>query len=306
MGKCVRCGKRGFFLRISKEGLCLDCVKAVAEEKCIAEERRLAEEAAEKKCIEEELELKRRLEREAYLRRLEEEERQFDEMVANIKHISIGISPVLAPKILVKDQAPITYSTITKKTPRDKLGNFVVIDTETTGLRPVSCEIIDIAAVRFRNYVPVEKVSMLLSTKKPIPPEATEINHITDEMVAGQPCFQQIALALVDFIGNDNLVGHNLPFDLSFIIRYGADVTKTKRKYYDTLDIARKTIKKARKKYDKELDYYYTDPESDGIEDYKLTTLCGWYGILNPDAHRAESDAIATGLLLKELADDRR
>ena len=295
MPKCTKCGKRGLFLKLTKEGFCLDCVKAIEEEQRIAEQKRLKQE-------------KERREREAREKEredaLQRKYQQYDEMLSNITTCELIIADEPAKIIFAKDQKEIAYSSITKKTPREKLGNFVVIDTETTGLK-LTCEIIDIAAIRFRNYKPVEKVSMLLSSKRPIPAEATAINGITNEMVSGQPCFQEIAKSLVDFIGKDNIVGHNLPFDLSFIIRYGADVTQDKRKYYDTLEIARKTIKKAKQKWDKEFEFYYVDLDEDGVENYKLETLCDWYGIINTQSHRAENDALATGFLLQKLAEDR-
>lgn len=77
MGKCARCGKRGLFLRISKEGLCPDCMRAfVAELERRAEQRRAAEEAAERERIEAGIVLKKHLEQEAYRRKLEKEESQ--------------------------------------------------------------------------------------------------------------------------------------------------------------------------------------------------------------------------------------
>ncbi|MBD5162955.1 MAG: 3'-5' exonuclease [Oscillibacter sp.] len=184
--------------------------------------------------------------------------------------------------------------------------NFVVQDTETTGLKCSSDEIIDIAAIRFRNFQPVDKFSMLLAPKKSIPERITAINHITDEMVAGCPCFQQVALSLVEFIGDDNIVGHNLPFDLKFIVHYGADVTTKKRKYYDTLALAQKTVKKVKMKWDKELEVYMEDDESEGISNYKLETLCSYFDIINRNAHRAEGDALATGMLFHKLAEIRK
>ncbi len=241
---------------------------------------------------------------EEYQKRLKEKIDHYNSMVAKIKPYEPTISSTMAPIVLKKDLPTITYSSITKKSSKDSLGNYVVVDTETTGLHPSSCEIIDIAAIRFRDYIPVEKFSMLLSSKKPIPEEATQVNGITNDMIAEQPKFQQVAESFLAFIKNDNLVGHNLPFDLSFIMRYGADVTREKRKYFDTLEIARKTIKPAKKKWDREFEMYETDPFS-GVEDYKLKTLCIWYAIENPDIHRAESDAIATGLLFKRLVEER-
>jgi len=132
------------------------------------------------------------------------------------------------------------------------------------------------------------------------------INHITLDMVEGRPTFGQVAESLLSFIGNDNIVGHNLEFDLKFIVKGGADVTAQKRKYYDTLDIAQRTLKKVRKKWDKDLESFEEDYDSDyDVEDYKLGTLCDYYGIINTESHRAEGDAIAAGELLRHLADDR-
>lgn len=229
----------------------------------------------------------------------------YDAMLASIQEYPIVVSSNKAKKIAASFINDLTYSTITKKSDIKKLGDFVVLDTETTGLKYSSNEIIDIAAIRFRGFRPIEKFSTLLTPIKSIPKEVTAINHITDEMVKGKPCFQQVAASLIDFIGDDNIVGHNLQFDLKYIVHYGADVSVKKRKYYDTLTIAKKTIKKVKMKWDKELEDYIEDYDSDGVPDYKLETLCAYFGIINIDAHRAESDAIATGLLFQKLAEIR-
>lgn len=230
----------------------------------------------------------------------------YNAMVSAIEAHEIQIAEKAAPKLNLDALADVTYSTITKKTKLDGLGNFVVIDTETTGLNVTGGEIIEIAAVRFRDFKPTCKFTSLLSPRKPIPEKITEITGITDEMVAGYPKFQQIAVALVDFIGEDNLVGHNLPFDLKFILKYGADPTTKKRKYYDTLAIAEKTLKKIKYKYDKEFDCYMENFDGNyDVVDYKLETLCQYYGITFPNGHRAEVDAISAGLLFEKLVQTR-
>lgn len=225
----------------------------------------------------------------------------YDKLMASIRNCPLMISPKPAKKMAASFINDLKYANITKTTNLKKLGNYVTIDTETTGLHYSSDEIIDIAAIRFRDFYPVAKFSFLLAPKKPIPEEATKINHITNEMVEGQPNFQQVAEALLRFIGDDDLVGHNLPFDLKFIVHYGADVTTTKRKYYDTLALSQKNIKKERQKWDKELEAYVSDIYSEGVSDYKLKTLCFYLGIINKDAHRAESDAMAAGMLFQKL-----
>ena len=60
-------------------------------------------------------------------------------------------------------------------------------------------------------------------------------------------------------------------------------------------------------KWDKEYGEYVINDNYDyDVEDYKLTTLCDYYGIRdNTFAHRALPDALATGLLFKKLAQDK-
>ena len=224
----------------------------------------------------------------------------------NLPKVDISISEVEAKKRSVSEVADIGFSNITKKTPRSKLGNFVVFDTETTGLSPVQAEIVEISAIRFRDFEPVEAFTTLCRPKKGISEEAAKINGINAEMVADKPTFGQVALAFQNFIGSDNLVAHNLQFDLKFIVKHGVDVTAENRKYYDTLYIAQHTLKKAKQKWDKELGFYMTDYGSDyDVENYKLGTLCYYYGIPLYGAHRALADCLATGLLFKHLAKDR-
>lgn len=215
----------------------------------------------------------------------------FSEVLDSLPEAEITISDAPAPELPGNE---ITYSTVTKKTPRDKLGDFVVIDTETTGLS-LRASIVEIAAIRFRGFQPVEKFTTLCSPKGKISEEASKINGITEDMVAGKPQFAFIAASLQAFIGKGNLVGHNLPFDMKFITKYGVDTTLVKRKYYDTLEIAKHTLKKWREGSDAYYDVY----------DYKLDTLCDYYHIPFFGAHRAQADCYATGQLLEHLAKDR-
>lgn len=216
---------------------------------------------------------------------------EFVQVLETLPEAEILISEAPAPEL---PPAEISYSTITKRTPRDKLGNFVVIDTETTGLS-IRASIVEIAAIRFRGFRPVEKFTTLCHPKGKISEDASKINGITEEMVAGKPPFSCIAAGLQAFIGKDDIVGHNLPFDMKFITKYGVDTTLSKRKYYDTLEIAKHTLKKWREGSEAYYDVF----------DYKLSTLCDYYHIPFFGAHRALADCYATGMLLERLAKDR-
>lgn len=206
----------------------------------------------------------------------------------------------------VSETYEIPFSNVTARTNLEKLGNFVSIDVETTGLYPSKSEIIEVAAVRFRNFEAVEKFCTLCAPKRGINEEAQRINGITAEMVDGKPLFGQIAESLQSFIGADNLVAHNLDFDLKFIVKHGVDVRAENRKYYDTLELAQRKIKKVREKWDKELECYMPVAGDYGIDNYKLGTLCFWYGIPYYGSHRALADAYVVGAVLKNLAMENR
>lgn len=179
-----------------------------------------------------------------------------------------------------------SISGISKNTNREKLGQFVVIDTETTGLHCVQNQIVELTAIRFRDWKPVEIFTTLINPGNHIPEDATRIHGITDEMVKDAPKIGEVIKSFDSFLGSDNLLGHNISFDLGFLDMAGSEYSDTKRKYYDTLTLAQY------------LDLY--------VDNNKLTTLCDHYYIRdNSTAHRSASDALATGLLFDRLVEQK-
>ena len=233
-------------------------------------------------------------------------EAAFGQMLDGIPSAEIVIAEKPVQPRHVSEAYEVPFTNVTARTNLEKLGNFVSIDVETTGLSPSKSEIIEVAAVRFRNFEAVEKFCTLCYPKHGINEEAKRINGITEEMVEGKPLFGQIAESLQNFIGSDNLVAHNLDFDLKFIVKHGVDVLAEKRKYYDTLELAQRKIKKQRQKWDKELGCYMPADDDYGIADYKLGSLCFWYGIPYYGKHRALADAYVVGTVLKNLAMENR
>ena len=232
----------------------------------------------------------------------------FKTILDSIPPCEITLTDEKYKKLSVSDlEDAVKYSSITTKTSMDRIGCFVVVDTETTGLSSAKDRIIEVAAIRFEDWEPVEKFQTLLNPNMEIPYEATLINGITDDMVEGAPSFNQVIDSLATFIGKSNLVGHNLPFDLKFLYHYGLDFTKEKRKYYDTCEIAKTVLKKPKKKWDKDYEEYVTNYDCDyDVEDYKLSTLCDYYQLRDDSfAHRALSDAYATGMLFRRLVREK-
>ena len=160
---------------------------------------------------------------------------------------------------------------------------YVAFDLETTGLNPVSNAIVEIGAVFVENGVIKKEYHQLVNPGCPMPPDASAVNHITDEMLSGQPAIHQVLPAFLSFVGDDILAAHNASFDMKFLAqacmrnRFRIPVG-----FFDTMTLAR----------------YW--PES---EDKKLVSLCDAAGVEIEHAHRALDDARAVvGLISASFA----
>ena len=179
-------------------------------------------------------------------------------------------------------------------------GNFIAIDTETTGICCSNSEIIEVGAVRFNNWEPVAEFSTLIKPKGEIPYRITEITGINMSMVQNSPYFEEILEQLGEFIGEMPVVGHNLKFDLGFLKSQGLDIEANGNECIDTLHLSKK-IKGPTSTWDpilKRRVYNYSGCE---VIDHKLGTMCRYFKISLDNAHRAADDAKAAGLLLKAL-----
>jgi DNA polymerase-3 subunit epsilon len=97
---------------------------------------------------------------------------------------------------------------------------FIAFDTETTGTSPDSDRIVTAAAVHFREGQPIASRSWLLRVDVPIPPRATEVHGITDEMSQGQGIDQATALAEIQsFLTSSGvaLIAFNSSFDVAML-----------------------------------------------------------------------------------------
>jgi len=95
---------------------------------------------------------------------------------------------------------------------------IVVLDTETTGLKPyLGHRVVEIAAVRLENWQRVGEFSRLIQPERPMDPGAAAINGIYDRDLVGQPIFADVAAELAAFLDGALLVAHNAAFDAGFV-----------------------------------------------------------------------------------------
>ena len=104
-------------------------------------------------------------------------------------------------------------------TPLSEL-EYVVLDTETTGLRPSQGDrIVSLSAVRIRGgkVVAGSVFHTLVNPGRPIPPESVKFHGIDDEAVKDAPSLAEVLPRFYEFVGKAVLVAHNAAFDKKFL-----------------------------------------------------------------------------------------
>jgi len=120
----------------------------------------------------------------------------------------------------------------------------IVLDTETTGLDPAEGHrVIEIGCVELINYLPTGRVyHTYVNPERDVPAEASAISGIKTDFLKPFPIFSKIVDEFLSFLGDDQLVIHNAPFDLKFL---NAEFERLNRPHLpshratDTLKIAR-------------------------------------------------------------------
>ena len=157
---------------------------------------------------------------------------------------------------------------------------FVVIDLETTGLKPGSAAITEIAAVQVKNGQFGEKFHSLVNPGRRVPPGVSRLTGITDDMLRDQPRIEEVFPQLHAFLGSAALVAHNVDFDLSFL-------NFDSRRLFSTplLNPSLCTLRLARRLLS-------------GLRSRSLDAVAASLGVSCPDRHRALGDAHITAEVL--------
>jgi DNA polymerase III subunit epsilon len=154
---------------------------------------------------------------------------------------------------------------------------FVVLDLETTGLRPGGDRITEVGAVKVRGGEVIGELQTLVHPGRAIPPAVTAVTGITDAMVRDAPRIGSVLPTVLAFLGDAVLVAHNATFDVAFLRAateehgYGAFEPTV----VDTARLARRLV-------------------ADEVRDRRLGTLARHFASRTVPDHRALHDARAT------------
>ncbi len=151
---------------------------------------------------------------------------------------------------------------------------IAVVDLETTGFRPQSDRVVEIAVVTLSlpDLSICDEFDTLLNPERDI--GAQHIHGISPDMVVGAPTFREVAAILAEHVHGAVLVCHNTGFDIPFLAH---EFTRAGGIFHP--GTPRCTLAATRQ---------------------KLSVACRDHGIPLPSAHSALADARATALLARK------
>lgn len=95
----------------------------------------------------------------------------------------------------------------------------IVLDTETTGLDPVSGHrVVEIGCIELVNHIRTGNYfHCYLNPERDMPREAEAVHGLSADFLKDKPLFRAIAKSFLEFIGDAPLVIHNAGFDMKFL-----------------------------------------------------------------------------------------
>ena len=175
----------------------------------------------------------------------------------------------------------------TAKSPRELLEelNFCVIDLETTGGNHENDQIIEIGMVKIEKLEIVDEKNLLIDPEIDIPEFIQKLTSIKQKDIQGCPTITDVIDEILDFIGDDIIVAHNISFDLPFM---NSVLRRLGRPELENKSLCTNVMTK------------HMIPE---IMSSNLTYMSQLFEIDHNNAHRAYDDALATAKLLLKYLD---
>src|SRR4051812_2789 len=122
--------------------------------------------------------------------------------------------------------------------------DYVVVDLETTGLRPGTSQICEIGAVRVCGFEIESEFETLVNPGIPMGPGVSSLTGLTDRQLRTAPPPPIAVRRFLDFAGDAVLVAHNARFDLAFLDRETERLTGSRiaAPVVDTVPLARRLL----------------------------------------------------------------
>lgn len=214
-----------------------------------------------------------------------------------LRHVPAGLARSLLDEVVDGD-ARLVWSgdSVRLATPPGhdlalERATYVVVDLETTGLRPGSSRICEIGAVRVRDLELAETFQTLANPGMPLGRAVSALTGLSDSALRrAQPASTAVRRFLA-FAGDAVLVAHNARFDLAFLDRETERLTgkRLAGPVVDTVALARRVL-------------------AGRASRASLASLAHFLGTATRPCHRALPDATATAeilLVLIGLAQER-
>ena len=163
--------------------------------------------------------------------------------------------------------------------------NWVVLDTETTGLEAYVDEVIQIAVVGSQGEILLDQ---LIKPLQAIPEHVTHIHGITNEIVANAPSFPEVFPQICEVLKDRTVIVYNEDFDYTMIL--GTCARNDLKNFTEALPDQRQSWRCAMYKYAAFVGQWH-----DYYQDYR------WQPLPRSE-HHAAGDCMAVIELIKEMA----
>ena len=193
---------------------------------------------------------------------------------------AVEVAQVVVQPTQVVEQPPLPIA--------DVLADYTVFDCETTGFSAEKDSLLELAATRYTNGVPVDSMQSFVRYTGFIAPRITQITGIATAQVFRAPESKEVLQRFRQLAGDSLLVGHNVPFDIRFV-----NAARARLGAYEPLPNSFLCTQVVATRY---------HPTATS---HKLGELCARFGISNAGAHRAGADVLMTAKLLQHLHTER-
>jgi DNA polymerase III subunit epsilon len=176
----------------------------------------------------------------------------------------------------------------------DTSGEYVVFDTETTGLNPKKDDILSIGAVKIKDnkIITSQTFEVFIKNTGEISSKSIEIHRIRPiDLENGRPTDEAIR-EFLHFIGSRPLIGYYLEFDVNMINKYIKPMLG--------VTLPNKKVEVSEIYFDKTISLI---PQ--GNIDLRFDTILKKCGVPDMGAHNAVNDAIMTAMIYLKLTKEK-